>query len=47
MSYDYCPCTDDKPDPCPKCGATVEAGVCLYPIAPPPDYGVSLVVVKR
>lgn len=20
---DYCPCEDEKPDPCPACGATV------------------------
>jgi hypothetical protein len=23
-----CPCLDDKPDPCPLCGATVANGVC-------------------
>ncbi len=23
-----CPCDNDTPDPCPKCGATVENGVC-------------------
>ncbi len=26
-----CPCVDDKPDPCPKCGATVADGVCALP----------------
>jgi hypothetical protein len=30
---DYCPCYDEKPDPCPACGATVSGkdavrGVC-------------------
>lgn len=29
----YCPCNDDKPDPCPACGATVSGndpvrGIC-------------------
>ncbi len=29
----YCPCADEKPDPCPACGATVKGddrvhGVC-------------------
>jgi len=35
---DYCPCYDDKPDPCPACGATISGndhvrGVCqaTYP----------------
>ncbi len=23
-----CPCDNDLPDPCPKCGATVADGVC-------------------
>ncbi len=23
-----CPCDNDQPDPCPKCGATVADGVC-------------------
>ncbi len=23
-----CPCDNDEPDPCPKCGATVADGVC-------------------
>jgi hypothetical protein len=24
----HCPCDNDQPDPCPKCGATVATGVC-------------------
>lgn len=23
MRPEYCPCDDDKPDPCPACGATI------------------------
>lgn len=28
-AYDIsCPCENDKPDPCPKCGAKAANGVC-------------------
>lgn len=26
-----CPCENEKPDPCPRCGATVESGACGGP----------------
>lgn len=41
-----CPCDDDKPDPCPKCGASVAAGVCKYP-KPVRASGVSLVLTDK
>ena len=52
MTKQYCPCKDDKPDPCPLCGATVAGddprrGICQYPEAPPIDYGLRLVLVDR
>lgn len=28
VAPEICPCLDDRPDPCPACGATVAAGVC-------------------
>jgi hypothetical protein len=27
-SQSDCPCQNDKPDPCPTCGATVATGIC-------------------
>jgi hypothetical protein len=52
MEKRYCPCENEKPDPCPLCGATVSGddprnGVCQYPDPPPPDYGIRIVLVDR
>ncbi len=48
----YCPCHEEKPDPCPLCGATVSGddkvnGICQYPDTPPTDYGLRLILVDR
>ena len=45
---DYCPCTNEQPDPCPACGATVANGTCraLYR-QPPPSPAVTLTCIHR
>ncbi len=50
--YDYCPCHNDAPDPCPACGATVEPqdrwpyGCCQLP-SRPHDYGLRIILVDK
>lgn len=49
----YCPCKNERPDPCPACGATVEGndavhGVCqaINQYGPPEEY-LSLVLLDK
>lgn len=50
---DYCPCENEKPDPCPACGATVEGndpvrGVCqARSMSRPPEPLVRLVLIDK
>lgn len=49
----YCPCHEERPDPCPACGATVSGkdavhGVCQATHGmPPSDYGLRLILVDK
>lgn len=49
---DFCPCQDEKPDPCPACGATVEGndrvrGVCQARRGSRPEPILSWVLVDK
>lgn len=49
----YCPCSDERQDPCPACGATVSGndlvrGICQATHgATPSNYGISLILIDR
>lgn len=45
---EYCPCENEKPDPCPACGATVANGVCrARHNGPKPEPLIRLVLTHR
>lgn len=37
-----CPCINEKPDPCPACGASVASGVCGIDLLHDKAYGLGM-----